>query len=119
MVLIVTGGRDYQNERLVRRVLKVLNPTILLFGDATGADEFAWKWAKDHRPADHKRFEAYWDQHGNAAGPIRNRAMIDWALDIDPWPIVVAFPGGRGTADCVKQALVQRLVVLRVADPLT
>jgi hypothetical protein len=119
VIVIVTGGRNYKNEHLVRRVLKTLNPDIVLFGDATGADEFAEKWSKDHRPNKHKRFDTDWDSYGRSAGPIRNREMIDYALSLDPWPLVVAFPGGRGTADCVRQAHDERFVVLRVDESLT
>ena len=116
MTLIVTGGRDYKNERFLQRVLKSLNPEIVLFGDATGVDDFAEKWAREHRPNNHKRFRADWDRYGRAAGPIRNRAMIDWALSFDPWPVLVAFSGGRGTASCVKQARDERLIVLKVEE---
>ena len=38
------------------------------------------------------------EKHGNAAGPIRNQRMLDHGKP----DIVVAFPGGSGTADMVK-----------------
>jgi hypothetical protein len=37
---------------------------------------------------------------GAAAGPVRNRQM----LDIYPEATVIAFPGGRGTKDMVDEA---------------
>ncbi len=118
MVIIVTGGRKYKNEPLVRRVLRTLNPGVVLFGDATGADEYAEKWAKEH-VTNHKRFRAHWDRYGKKAGPMRNREMIDYALCLEPWPIVMAFPGGRGTADCISQAHHMGLIVIRVEDIIT
>jgi hypothetical protein len=43
---------------------------------------------------------ADWNTHGRAAGPIRNQRMLD---EVKP-ELVVAFPGGRGTADMVRRA---------------
>ena len=43
--------------------------------------------------------KAKWEEHGNAAGPIRNRHMMTWKPDA-----VIAFPGGSGTADMVSIA---------------
>lgn len=48
----------------------------------------------------HLPFEADWHTHGRAAGPIRNRRMIEEGKP----DLVVAFPGGRGTANMVNQA---------------
>jgi len=46
-------------------------------------------------------FPADWSRHGKSAGPIRNRQML-----IEGRPdIVVAFPGGKGTANMIKQAV--------------
>jgi hypothetical protein len=40
---------------------------------------------------------------GPAAGPIRNQRMLDWGPDL-----VVAFAGGKGTADMVRRARCRR-----------
>jgi hypothetical protein len=45
-------------------------------------------------------FPADWVRHGRAAGPVRNTRMLN---DGEP-DLVIAFPGGHGTADMVKQA---------------
>ncbi len=42
-------------------------------------------------------FEADWSL-GRSAGPARNRRMVEFGADL-----AVAFPGGSGTADCVKR----------------
>jgi hypothetical protein len=43
---------------------------------------------------------ADWQKHGTAAGPIRNKQMI-----VSGKPdLVLAFPGGRGTADMSRRA---------------
>jgi hypothetical protein len=41
---------------------------------------------------------ADWETHGRAAGPIRNEKMLTWKPDL-----VVACPGGDGTADTFDQ----------------
>ena len=53
---------------------------------------------------------ANWKVHGLKAGPIRNIAMIEENVD----SIVLAFPGGKGTQNCVKEAKKRGLTVLRV-----
>ena len=47
-----------------------------------------------------EEFAADWRGHGRAAGPMRNADML--AIGVPD--LVVAFPGGRGTANMVKQA---------------
>jgi hypothetical protein len=45
-------------------------------------------------------FHADWGQFGSGAGPIRNSKML---AEGKP-EMVLAFPGGRGTANIVEQA---------------
>jgi K+-sensing histidine kinase KdpD len=56
---------------------------------------------------------ARWERHGRAAGPIRNRELLEQAIaraeaHTSPGSVasvlVVAFPGGPGTASLVQQA---------------
>jgi UDP-N-acetylmuramoylalanine-D-glutamate ligase len=58
----------------------------------------------------HVAFPADWKTHGKAAGPKRNRQMLD---DAKP-DLVVAFPGGRGTDDMVNKAKSRGVPVVRV-----
>ena len=51
-----------------------------------------------------------WEKHGRAAGPIRNKLMLDEGRP----DLVVAFPGGRGTANMVKQASAASVEVIEV-----
>ena len=92
----VTGGRDYMNVDVVRAALDKVDPKmVLVHGNARGTDQLAaglWEGQAEHYPAD-------WDRYGRAAGPIRNREMVESGLDF-----VIRFPGGRGTADMSLQA---------------
>ena len=99
MKVIVTGGRDFDDEPEVHRCLSILKPRIVISGGCTGADEFAMNWAKKH-DIYHVTYFADWPKHGKSAGPIRNRRMLEEHTDA----ILLAFPGGPGTASCVKYA---------------
>jgi len=103
VTILVTGGRNYSDRGTVYAVLDRAHAkhgiALLIEGGATGADTLARDWATD-RGVPVRTFPADWKTHGKAAGPIRNRQMLtdgkpDW---------VIAFPGGRGTANMVQQA---------------
>lgn len=101
--VLVCGGRDYADRDRVFAVLDAehARETIacIIHGHAPGADTLADKWARSRRVSING-FRAQWKKHGKAAGPKRNQRMID-----DGKPnLVVAFPGGRGTADMVARA---------------
>ena len=52
-------------------------------------------------------FPANWNTHGTSAGPIRNSEMVNWAVaqrDNQRNVVFIAFPGGSGTADCLRKA---------------
>lgn len=101
--VLVTGGRDYADANRLRLCLDVLHDgegvAVVIHGDARGADRLAARWAEDHRvPA--IACPARWAVFGKRAGPIRNSAMLsEFAPDL-----VLAFPGGAGTADMVAKA---------------
>lgn len=97
--IIVTGGRDYTDEATVKRVLDAVNPADIAQGGAGGADLLAAMWAVvTGTPL--VSYRADWESYGRSAGPIRNQEML---ADFKP-DLVVAFPGGRGTAHMVKIA---------------
>lgn len=101
--VIVCGGRAYADYARVFAVLDALHAertiTALATGRAAGADHYAAHWAIT-RVRELVQFNADWRQYGRAAGPIRNARMLaEFAPDV-----VVAFPGGAGTADMVAKA---------------
>jgi hypothetical protein len=99
--ILVCGGRDFNDRKLVFSTLWTLDPrpSRIIQGGASGADSLAREWAAsnfifcEHYPAN-------WKLHGNRAGPIRNQQMIDEGRP----DLVIAFPGGRGTADMINRA---------------
>lgn len=80
----------------------------VIVGSRKGTDYQAWLWAMEREiPA--TIVPAEWAKHGKAAGPIRNRRM----LELFSVHAVLAFPGGRGTED-MKQAAREAHVPLYV-----
>lgn len=107
MRLLITGGREYADEAMVRQIIELLNPTVIIHGGAPGADYLAEKVGMALN-IPRLEFKADWDKHGRAAGPLRNAKMI---RESNP-TLCVAFPGGRGTADCVAKCRKAGLPVL-------
>ena len=108
MRVIVCGGRDYSDEATIHDVLSNLRPATIVHGDARGADSYSELIASSYGHTT-ERHPADWKAHGRAAGPIRNQKMLDGGADL-----VIAFPGGRGTADMVSRARKAGVVVLEV-----
>lgn len=110
MRVLVCGGRDYSGHRKVWAILSTMHAEApieaIIQGGATGADQWAAMWAKavsspiDGPQPRNEPYAADWKRHGKAAGPIRNQRMIDEGKP----DMVLAFPGGRGTADMVRRA---------------
>jgi len=102
--VLVCGGRDYSDIERVYAVLDGIHYKTpikcIIEGGAKGADYLACRWSAARGLDEHARFNADWTVHGKAAGPIRNQKMVDEGKP----DLVVAFPGGSGTADMVRRA---------------
>lgn len=102
--VLVCGGRHYDDIERFTSVMRELHRwrpiTEIVTGGANGADTMAARWASDNGAVLHV-IRADWQRHGPSAGPIRNQEM----LDRFPPDLVVAFPGGRGTADMTRKAI--------------
>ena len=113
MKALVCGGRNYLDYEHVNEVLTSFENfrgdkiTEVIHGAAKGTDSLAGRWASENNiPA--QAFPADWSAYGRGAGPIRNKQML-----IEGRPdIVIAFPGGAGTANMIKQAKYHGLSVV-------
>lgn len=116
MRVLVCGGRDFSDHALVYSTLDGLEDargvriTHIIEGGARGADKLAAAWAKIHPTVTLLTFKADWDAHGRFAGPKRNQRMLDEGKP----DLIVAFPGGRGTADMIKRAKAAGVEVVEV-----
>jgi len=114
--VIITGSRDWSNPCLFTALdieHREQPITLLVQGGAKGADTLAARWAKAN---DIKciTVHADWDQHGKAAGPIRNIEMLDGFPDAR----VIAFPLGKsvGTRHCMREAVKRGMKVTNYGD---
>lgn len=114
MRVLVCGGRDYSDVSRVSAVLDKLHHEagidVVIEGGARGADRWAYQWA-DLNNVETNTFEADWENHGSFAGPMRNKRMLEEGKP----DLVIAFPGGRGTADMVRKALKAGVQVVEIA----
>lgn len=110
--VLVCGGRDFSDARRLAETMNALHLEhefgVVIHGAARGADSLADSWAR-RNGIQTCACPALWDKHGNAAGPQRNRAM----LLLQP-QLVVAFPGGAGTASMISLATDAGVPVIRV-----
>lgn len=120
--LLVCGGRTYSDEQALAwelsrwamrhdglEIITGYDPDNVRF---QGADQLAHEWALANGiPA--FPFPAPWRLKGNYAGPFRNQRMLDFGKPHG----VVAFPGGRGTADMCARAEKAGIKPFRVPTP--
>lgn len=114
MRALVCGGRDYTDTARVFAVLDKLHGEagidVIIEGGARGADACGKEWAF-RRQVECQTFEADWENQGTFAGPARNARMLNEGRP----DLVIAFPGGRGTADMVRKARRAGVEVVEIA----
>jgi len=108
IVLALVGSRNYTNyaefkniiaHTLAKWKIKISDISLVVSGDAKGADALAEKWAIEHKKT-FTKFVADWKAYGTAAGPMRNTDIINLSTH------VIAFPSreGAGTQDSIAKA---------------
>lgn len=123
MRVAITGGRDreptkeemsqfwlFWMELHAEAVSTGQGEPVLVHGDCRGTD----RYVAEHVAGEGFKVEAFPVDHEidgpwPAAGPRRNRRMLESGTDA-----LIQFLGGRGTADCVRQAKALRIPVYPV-----
>lgn len=95
---------------MVSDVLRTLSPDHIYVGCAKGLDKLVREYAEKNRTP-MTVFYADWDKYGKPAGHIRNKTMLESA---GADAMVIAFPGGRGTENCVTTAIKLNMMVARI-----
>ncbi len=103
MRVLACGDREWTNSNLIAETLGDLPFDTIIEGEQRGADrlarEFARSWGRHFIP-----YPANWTRYGRAAGPIRNKQMLDSGKP----DLVVAFHNhieeSKGTANMLCQA---------------
>lgn len=113
MIILVCGGRKYNDLKRLEAVLddtfKLYPSALILQGGAPGADFLAAKHAAA-RGFPVATVPANWDVYDRRAGTLRN----EWMLFYFQVELVIAFPGGNGTANMVKLAKQKDIRVWKV-----
>lgn len=126
--LLVTGSRNHQGKAFIWQVLDgyhAAHPHLVIVHGAcyprpdrdgslpdTSADWLTHLWCQARGVPDEPH-PADWRQHGDAAGPLRNQAMVNLGADE-----CAAFPHGDspGTHDCMRRARKAGIHVERWAE---
>jgi hypothetical protein len=108
MKVLFCGGRDFTGGDLVSKAFDRFSVSLAINGGARGADTLAANEAY-RRGIQVATYSANWRAHGKAAGHIRNANMLRFGMP----DVVVAFPGGKGTADMCAKAKAAGVVVMR------
>ena len=115
MKVLVCGGMNFRNGELLVITLDPLywghEPRIthLIEGEAYGADKMSAWWASAY-DIKIERYPANWALHGKAAGYIRNKQMLEEGKP----DLVIAFPGGKGTADLLQKATRAKIEIWQI-----
>lgn len=125
--LLITGSRNHQwtpydSHALLIAVQEIVDKTqkrpTLIHGGATGADTEAARVGQHLFNLQAEVHRADWKKYGRAAGPIRNKQMVELGADL-----CLAFPdhpknqgghGSRGTWNCIDLAQQAGIPVLVV-----
>lgn len=113
MRVLICGGRDFEDYTMLDKVLVQVNSktpiSVIISGCASGADQLGIEWAESNNVSVEK-FPADWTRYGKSAGSKRNIQMLCEGLP----ELVIACPGGRGTAHMVKIAKDANVEVIEI-----
>jgi YspA, cpYpsA-related SLOG family len=108
MKTIIAGSRKIVDTTLLTEAIIASGFTIteVVSGMAHGVDRMGQAWATEHgMPIKH--FPADWKLYGRGAGPVRNRAMADYAD-----ALIALWDGkSKGTQHMIKTARERSLMI--------
>ena len=101
---LICGGRRFADQTIFDAAMADIMdlygcPARIVHGNARGADQMAGDFGR-RMSIEVVAVPADWSKLGAVAGPVRNALMLE---DYKP-AVVVAMPGGLGTADMVRRA---------------
>lgn len=118
MKILICGDRNWKDKdrEFIASVLQNFpQDTTVIHGACRGVDRLGASAAQDLGFAV-EVFPANWNEYGRAAGPIRNRQMLDEKPDL-----VLAFHDNieesRGTKDCTTEARRRGITVHVISRP--
>jgi hypothetical protein len=122
MILLVTGGREYNDKERVNLELDKIRKdiTCIIHGAAKGLDTLVHSYALKYKIPVYP-IPAYWDYYNKGAGPVRNLLMISLApklslFYLDSNILLLAFPGNNGTNNMIEQCKTNNIQVIKVGN---
>jgi len=116
MRVLCCGDRNWTSYEIIRRELEKLDDyTTIIEGCAKGADSISGYIARqlNYPVID---FPANWKKYGRAAGPIRNKQMLDEGKP----DLVLAFhtniKNSKGTKNMINQAKKRGIVIILIKE---
>ena len=113
MIVIVSGSRDYHKTDILDDLMDLdfgfFDELGIFVGDAKGVDATIREFCIT-KGVEHEIFYADWESYGFAAGPIRNKQMIEAAYKFHQESgdeiVMLAFPGpkSKGTKNAIEIA---------------
>lgn len=105
--ILICGDRKWNDALMIYRAmqeeLELHGPLIVIEGEAPGADRMS-RIAADSLRFPVRRFPADWKRYGRAAGPIRNKQMLEEGMPDEVWSFHDNIAKSKGTANMVKIA---------------
>jgi hypothetical protein len=113
--VLICGDRRWADEAAMKRFVDRLPAdAVVIHGAAKGADRMAGRLAQQ-RGLEVVEFPADWKRYGRAAGPVRNKQM----LEVKPDLVAYAHDDletSKGTKNMVKQAQEAGVAVRNIRD---
>lgn len=110
--VLVCGSRKWNDKGIIAASLCALKEEhkdlMIIQGGADGADKIAKLWAH-HWGVMEVTVDANWGYYHNAAGPVRNRWMLELAPDL---VLAYPLPGSKGTYNMVEAAIKAEIKVI-------
>ena len=101
MKLLIAGSRtiteEYFNDCIKQIPIKDID--LIITGGASGVDTFGYKWAKRNNIKTQVVYPD-WKQYGKAAGPIRNKQMVDM-LNVGDMVFIIWDGKSKGTKNTI------------------
>ncbi len=110
MILGIVGSRSFNNYNLfLKKIEEIGNPDKIISGGTIGADKMAERYAFENN-IEIVIYKPDWKKHGPAAGPIRNKSIVENS------DIIIAFWDGvsKGTLSSINMAnkLGKKLIIV-------
>jgi len=102
--VLVCGSRNWTDRKAIEDFIKTLpKDTVIIEGECRGADRISREIAKVYG-LEVLKFPAKWNQYRKAAGPIRNKEMLDKGKPDQVFAFHDNISGSKGTKNMIDQA---------------